>query len=100
MDKLRYDCQEPNVWPQTGDCDFDIEFKTIFQKGFEIRRNVARAFVKSIARAMEYPGLPDLFKEDEFSAMGLRKYPVRKQLVFIYHSDYTLPLFISKIVRM
>ena len=81
MDKLRYDCQEPNVWPQTGDCDFDIEFKTIFQKGFEIRRNVARAFVKSIARAMEYPGLPDLFKEDEFSAMGLRKYPIRKQLV-------------------
>ena len=77
--KLRYDCQEPNVWPETGNCTFDKGFKETFQAGFEIRRNIGRAFIRSIARAMEYPNLPSLFAEDEFSAMGLRKYPIRRK---------------------
>ena len=71
--------QEPNVWPTTGDCDFDTGFKETFQAGFEIRRNIARAFVRSISRSLEFPELPSLFAEDEFSAMGLRKYPIRKR---------------------
>nr|AIW06426.1 putative isopenicillin-n-synthase [Bathyctena chuni] len=86
--KLRYDCQEPNVWPETGDCTFDKEFKETFQAGFEIRRNIGRAFIRSIARAMEYPNLPTLFTEDEFSAMGLRKYPIRKKINSNMYSDF------------
>jgi len=75
LEKLRYDCQEPNVWPETDNCTFDKEFKETFQAGFEIRRNIGRAFIRSIARAMEYPTLPSLFAEDEFSAMGLGNTP-------------------------
>nr|AIW06435.1 putative isopenicillin-n-synthase [Ctenophora sp. T WRF-2014] len=88
MDKLRYDIHEPNVWPQTGDCAFDKEFKELFQKGFEIRQNIARAFVRSIARSMEIPQLNDLFQEDEFSAMGLRRYPYREQINTNMYSDF------------
>nr|AIW06445.1 putative isopenicillin-n-synthase [Haeckelia rubra] len=88
MAKLRYDCQEPNVWPDTGDCGFDKGFKETFQTGFEFRRNIARAFVRSISRALEFPKLTSLFAEDEFSAMGLRKYPVRKRINDNMYSDY------------
>ena len=75
----KFSSQEPNVWPSTDNCEFDKEFKETFQEGFEIRRNVARAFVRSISRALEIPNLPSLFAEDEFSALGLRKYPIRKR---------------------
>jgi len=88
LEKLRYDCQEPNVWPETGNCTFDKVFKETFQAGFEIRRNVGRAFIRSIARAMEYPNLPALFSEDEFSAMGLRKYPIRRKINSNMYSDF------------
>jgi len=88
LEKLRYDCQEPNVWPETDNCTFDKEFKETFQAGFEIRRNIGRAFIRSIARAMEYPTLPSLFAEDEFSAMGLRKYPIRRKINSNMYSDF------------
>nr|AIW06475.1 putative isopenicillin-n-synthase [Ctenophora sp. C WRF-2014] len=88
LEKLRYDCVEANVWPNTEDCDFDKEFKETFQVGFEFRRNVARAAVRSISRALEYPILPSLFAEDEFSAMGLRRYPVRQQINTNMYSDF------------
>nr|AIW06432.1 putative isopenicillin-n-synthase [Bathocyroe fosteri] len=88
MEKLRYDVQEPNVWPETGDCAFDKEFKETFQAGFEIRRNIGRAFVRSIARTMETPQLNDLFQEDEFSAMGLRRYPYREDVNTNMYSDF------------
>jgi len=88
MEKLRYDCQEPNVWPETGNCTFDKGFKETFQAGFEIRRNIGRAFIRSIARAMNYPNLPALFAEDEFSAMGLRKYPIRRKINSNMYSDF------------
>jgi len=88
LEKLKYECQEPNVWPNTGDCDFDKEFKETFQKGFEIRRNIGRAFVRSMSRALELPTLPSLFSEDEFSAMGLRKYPVRQEINTNMYSDF------------
>nr|AIW06476.1 putative isopenicillin-n-synthase [Lampea lactea] len=88
MEKLRYEVQEPNVWPETGDCDFDKHFKEVFQKGFEHRRSIGRAFVKSIARSLSMPSLPSLFTEDEFSAMGLRKYPVRGEINTNMYSDF------------
>ncbi|XP_063677919.1 uncharacterized protein LOC134813918 [Bolinopsis microptera] len=37
---------------------------------------------------MEYPNLPALFSEDEFSAMGLRKYPIRRQINSNMYSDF------------
>merc|ERR1712139_682948 len=47
-EKLRYDVQEPNVWPNTDNCTFDKIFKDTFQAGFEIRRGIARAFIRSV----------------------------------------------------
>nr|AIW06439.1 putative isopenicillin-n-synthase [Thalassocalyce inconstans] len=88
LEKLRYECSEPNVWPTTDNCTFDKGFKEVFQVGFELRRNVARAFIRSISRALEMPNLPSLFNEDEFSAMGLRKYPVREQINANMYSDF------------
>nr|AIW06433.1 putative isopenicillin-n-synthase [Ctenophora sp. T WRF-2014] len=88
MDKLRYDIHEPNVWPQTGDCAFDKEFKEIFQKGFEFRQTIARKFVQSISRSLDLPKLNDLFQEDEFSAMGLRRYPKRDRINTNMYSDF------------
>jgi len=67
------------VWPNTDNCTFDKIFKDTFQAGFEIRRGIARAFIRSVSRALEMPGLTSLFTEDEFSAMGLRKYPERNE---------------------
>ena len=67
------------MWPETGNFTFDAGFKTTFQAGFEIRRNIGRAFVKSVARALGMPKLPELFVDDEFSAMGLRRYLARKE---------------------
>jgi len=87
-EKLRYDVQEPNVWPNTADCEFDKEFKETFQAGFELRRGIARAFVRSMSRALEMPGLTSLFTEDEFSAMGLRKYPERRAVNTNMYSDF------------
>nr|AIW06440.1 putative isopenicillin-n-synthase [Thalassocalyce inconstans] len=87
-EKLRYDVQEPNVWPNTDNCDFDKEFKETFQAGFELRRGIARAFVRSISRSLEMPALPSLFTEDEFSAMGLRKYPERNDVNTNMYSDF------------
>nr|AIW06425.1 putative isopenicillin-n-synthase [Ctenophora sp. B WRF-2014] len=88
LEKLRYDCQEANVWPDTDDCVFDKGFKEVFQGGFELRRGIARAFVRSISRALKYPDLPSLFTEDEFSAMGLRKYPARQMKNTNMYSDF------------
>nr|AIW06441.1 putative isopenicillin-n-synthase [Lampocteis cruentiventer] len=79
LEKLKYECSEANVWPETDNCTFDKGFKEVFQTGFDMRRNIARAFVRSISRALGFPNLPSLFNEDEFSAMGLRRYPVRSE---------------------
>ena len=79
LDKMRYEVTEPNVWPETDDAAFDYGFKKVFQAGFEIRRNIGRAFVKSVARALNMPKLPALFVDDEFSAMGLRRYLQRSE---------------------
>jgi isopenicillin N synthase-like dioxygenase len=88
LEKLRYEVSEPNVWPETDDCTFDKEFKEVFQVGFEIRRNIARAFVRSISRSLGFSKLPELFSEDEFSAMGLRRYPVRQEINTNMYSDF------------
>jgi len=88
LEKMRYEVLEPNVWPETDNCTFDKGFKETFQAGFEIRRNIGRAFIKSIARALNMPALPDLFTEDEFSAMGLRRYLARKEINSNMYSDY------------
>jgi len=88
LENMRYEVQEPNVWPETGNCTFDKGFKETFQAGFEIRRNIGRAFVKSVARALNMPGLPELFTNDEFSAMGLRRYLARKEINSNMYSDY------------
>jgi len=88
LEKLRYEVSEPNVWPETDDCQFDKEFKEVFQVGFEIRRNIARAFIRSISRSLGFSKLPELFSEDEFSAMGLRRYPVRQEINTNMYSDF------------
>jgi len=88
LEKMRYEVTEPNVWPETDDCAFDAGFKKTFQAGFEIRRNIGRAFIQSVARALNMPGLPELFKEDEFSAMGLRRYLQRTEINSNMYSDY------------
>ena len=77
LEKMRYDVLEPNVWPDTGNCTFDTGFRETLQAGFKIRRNIGRAFVKSIARALKMPALPELFLEDQYSSMGLRRYLAR-----------------------
>jgi len=70
---------EKNVWPVTGDNDFDQEFKHTFQKGFNIRKTVAQSVIKCIGRALHAPQLIERFKHHEFSTLGLRKYPKRER---------------------
>ena len=42
LDKLRAISREQNVWPVSGDGEFDVEFKRVFRQGVQIRIAIAQ----------------------------------------------------------
>ena len=42
LDKLRATSREQNVWPVSGDGEFDEEFKRVFRQGVQIRIAIAQ----------------------------------------------------------
>nr|AIW06478.1 putative isopenicillin-n-synthase [Ctenophora sp. C WRF-2014] len=88
LQKLRSISRERNVWPNTDNPQFDRDFKSVMKSGFDLRLSIARAIVESISRALDFPGLPALFTEHEFSTLGLRKYPVRKRINSDMYSEF------------
>nr|AIW06449.1 putative isopenicillin-n-synthase [Ctenophora sp. B WRF-2014] len=80
LERMRSVGKERNVWPRTGEPEFDERFKELFTSGFALRRSIALATIRTVCRHLKFPHLIDLFTHHEFSTLGLRKYPLRTSI--------------------
>ena len=69
--------REPNVWPGKYDFDGSHDFQSALTESFKMRKILAEKISEELGEVLNFPELPLLFKDGEFTSMYLKKYRIR-----------------------